>query len=938
MQDLMIGTSDQEPIKVVMQTPDMILLKGKPKTFEIKSIEQDPKGVCWVQFNTGKTFPYSLRDIKKLSLSKEIPTSDCCISNKAGQKFYPQHIWQYQFFDHSYYRIQFNDKCSKEYDEDYLEIQKSVLVNKESMNIFNYLKDVSGKQVIQTESGPISLHDKYEKVRFINEDSALGTYLNPSLLHTYPGYTDLIYPFYSNLSQMKAVDNAFKSQISIIQGPPGTGKTQTILNIIANIISRKKSVLIVSNNNSAVENIQEKLEKEGLGFTVAKLGKSDNKKDFIANGQSAYPDMSDWHTNNNKELTEEINNVSRELETLFKRQNDLVQNRQELAALKIESKHFFEENHYDTNHLEQYKHPSSKKLIQFWIKLDLFLEESNLYPTSLWKRLKKKVQLFLFSFMSKRILGVTCNSSNLQNYLMDIKALFYTVRSQELYKEIDDAISFLKSKHASDLLQKQSELSMKALKAVLDIKYKGGEKDRTRFEDKDLSQNGTAVTNEYPVILSTTFSAISSLRNYTFDYLVMDEASQVSIESAALAMQCAKNAVIVGDTKQLTNIISDEVRKEITQLNDTYLISEKYDCLGNNFLSSIAKVFPNAPRTLLREHYRCAPMIINYCNQKFYNNELLIMTKYDSSTTPMEVIKTVKGNHSRSVLQGNQTLVFNQREIDEFKDLMNGHSDIPLNEIGVITPYRGQVALFRKEIPMKDIEVDTIHKYQGREKDIIVMSTVADKYNPFVDNANLINVAVSRARKKFVLITNSNENPEKGNIRDLIDYINYNHGEIIESDLHSIFDLLYSCYSEQRLSYLNKKRKISEYDSENIAYYVISAILKRNNAMSNLKVMPFYHLNSLIRNTSLLTEEEAQFVRNSWSHLDFLIENEVSKIPVLAIEVDGFAYHHSGTKQSDRDKIKDSVLSKYDIPLLRLSTAGSGEINKIEMEIKKRIS
>lgn len=71
---------------------------------------------------------------------------------------------------------------------------------------------------------------------------------------------DLIYPFGCNASQKIAVSNAFENQISVIQGPPGTGKTQTILNIIANIVRQGKTVMVVSNNNSATANVLEKLE------------------------------------------------------------------------------------------------------------------------------------------------------------------------------------------------------------------------------------------------------------------------------------------------------------------------------------------------------------------------------------------------------------------------------------------------------------------------------------------------------------------------------------------------------------------------------------------------------------------------------------------------------------------------------------------------------
>ena len=92
-----------------------------------------------------------------------------------------------------------------------------------------------------------------------------------------------IFPFGCNASQYKAVKAALENKISVIQGPPGTGKTQTILNIIANLLIKGCTVMVVSNNNSATKNVLEKLsaEKYGLGFLVAQLGKYDNKEIFI---------------------------------------------------------------------------------------------------------------------------------------------------------------------------------------------------------------------------------------------------------------------------------------------------------------------------------------------------------------------------------------------------------------------------------------------------------------------------------------------------------------------------------------------------------------------------------------------------------------------------------------------------------------------------------
>ena len=82
------------------------------------------------------------------------------------------------------------------------------------------------------------------------------------------------------------------NQLSVVQGPPGTGKTQTILNIIANLLINNKTVLIVSNNNDATANVYEKLasEKYGLGFICAAHGKRQNIEAFLKNQQQFYPE------------------------------------------------------------------------------------------------------------------------------------------------------------------------------------------------------------------------------------------------------------------------------------------------------------------------------------------------------------------------------------------------------------------------------------------------------------------------------------------------------------------------------------------------------------------------------------------------------------------------------------------------------------------------
>ena len=209
---------------------------------------------------------------------------------------------------------------------------------------------------------------------------------------------------------------------------------------------------------------------------------------------------------------------------------------------------------------------------------------------------------------------------------------------------------------------------------------------RVVFTEDDLWKNPYCVLEEYPIILSTTFSSKSSLSaDVVYDYLIMDEASQVDVATGALALSCARNAVIVGDTKQLPNVVTEDVKKRAEAIFNSFYIHDGYR-FTKSFLQSVLDVMPDVTQTLLREHYRCHPKIINFCNQKFYRGELVIMTEDKGEGDVLAVIKTVPGNHVRDH--------YSQRQIDVIKNEVIPMYVADAENTGIIAPYKNQVTLF----------------------------------------------------------------------------------------------------------------------------------------------------------------------------------------------------------------------------------------------------
>ncbi|WP_269530732.1 AAA domain-containing protein [Chitinimonas sp. BJYL2] len=718
----------------------------------------------------------------------------------------------------------------------------------------------------------------------------------------------LVYPFGVNESQLAAVERAFSSQISVIEGPPGTGKTQTILNILANILLRGKTVAVLSNNNAAVENVYEKLDKSGLGHLVAKLGSKDNQEAFFANlpsWPSAEPERAP--------AMDEIQATLTRLRRYLRDHNEAAQLQADIAELIIEQR--FLRQWQDENgvlaptSLDKYQLSPSKTA-------DLMAYLSYLGEQRI--RLKDRIEL-LFNFKIFRVKPFATETR--LSFFYALQMHYYEKALQEKEAALQARNESLALGNFTSLLQALTTGSMHYLKRRL---HKSAVEEHSFDAQTYKKTNFDAFVRRFPILGSSTHSIVNSMPpGAILDYVIIDEASQQDIVPGILALGCAKNLIIVGDNRQLAHI---PVALGLPAPDDIY------DCERYSLLDSCIGVFKDTlPRTLLKEHYRCHPRIIQFCNQQFYNNALLPMTK-DAGEAPLRLVVTAKGNHAR--------MNTNLRELDSLLKVLENDGEcveLDADGRGFIAPFRGQVTLSGAHLPV-DFVKETVHKFQGRECDEIVFSTVLDKkrHNQksnrlnFVDDPRMVNVAVSRAKHRFTLVTGDEVfSANNGHIAALIRYMEYytQEKQIVRAPVVSAFDLLYKEY-DQSLARLNARLRPddSRYKSEQIVAQLLREALS-NEPFRALTFYPQITLSQLASSTNAaLTEQERTFMRNRAS-CDFVLYFKVGKTPLGVIEVDGGSHHRP--EQSARDALKNSILAKSDLPILRLSTVESGIEKKI---------
>ncbi len=891
----------------------LVILKGEDKTDKVRKFESANDGwrVNVTFLKPPKTYSYAKSNFQFYWNPTEINIDDNSKTLVEGDIFNVEKILKFG----PYGKIIFKDGSFKTVPIGNLKLSEKI--SEISEDRFKYFKEISKIVSVITDDGTTLLTKEYEKVNFVERDTALYKYLNSTHenKNKYIDRTPLIFPFGSNLSQYEAVENALTNQISVIEGPPGTGKTQTILNIIANILLRGQTVAVVSNNNEATANVYEKLEQNGLGFICAVLGKKDNKEKFIAQQTGVWPNFEKY----DEIKFDYIKRLNNSLKETFRLNNQKAVAKEKLEEVRIQHK-YFNENEIisDIFKVNSVLRLKSKEIIKLRVELEDMLEQKN--KITFWFKLKSILLYGIGDFDFYKL--------PISKVIKVFNKLYFITKEYELQNTINTANDRLKMLGYSILLERLIINSNHILKNYLEHRY-GGIRKREIYEMKDLYKLANEFVKDYPIVFSTTYSIKECLNpEYKYDYIIMDEASQVDLVTGTLALSCAQNAVIVGDRKQLPNVITNQNRREIEEINKNFEINECYNYLKESFLTSVLKAVKDVPNVLLKEHYRCHPKIIQFSNKKFYNDKLIIMTEDKNETNVIKAYITVEGNHARGH--------FNQRQLDVIKGevLPDLTKIVDSNQIGIVSPYNDQKNGIISLKLDDEIKVDTVHKYQGREKDAIIITTVDNEISEFVDDPKLLNVAVTRAKKYLRLIVSKQIAEGNGNLSDLVKYIQYNNFELVESNVKSIYDLLYKANREARLKYLKDKKRIAEYDSENITYNVIKDIIKKN-TWYNLDVISHVPLNELLKDIEKLPPEELKYASNDLTHIDFVIYNKMDKRMFMAVEVDGYRFHQKGTKQNERDKMKESILQKYNIPLVRLSTIGSGEEKILEEKINE---
>lgn len=285
-------------------------------------------------------------------------------------------------------------------------------------------------------------------------------------------------------------------------------------------------------------------------------------------------------------------------------------------------------------------------------------------------------------------------------------------------------------------------------------------------------KNAQSFLNVFRLNAVTNLSVKNSfpMSNGFFDMVIIDEASQCDVASALPLIYRAKQLVVIGDPLQLKHISSINADEELTikeHLNfaENPLVKYADYSLWDYCKDLITTSYANNHPIILDCHYRCHPQIIGYSNRMFYERRLgTTLSVKTIERNPMLrqkgiIWEDVRGEQKSNLLNINEAEV--NRSLSIATQLANQYPEI---SIGIISPFKHQAQEINAHIPSSlrsRIVADTVHKFQGDERDVIIYTLVVTDNSPetkirWIDRSvpNLVNVAVTRARTTLYIVGN----------------------------------------------------------------------------------------------------------------------------------------------------------------------------------------
>lgn len=630
-------------------------------------------------------------------------------------------------------------------------------------------------------------------------DSILWKFINKRFNKARVFDRDILEVLPLNDEQKDAVKSALSADVTLIAGPPGTGKTQVVANLIINAAINGQNVLFTSKNNNAVDVVVKRVNSLNKKLPLVLRYEKNTREcitDYVQQWENARAQQSP-----SSAAFDAYNRVYVSYEAKLEQKRQIVETRNYLDELEQNI------SVLRKNYSSLIGVLSDGEIVEVEAAYSAFCSGRQAMangPQSFMDKMFRakwktrttenvgKASEAVNAFMAKHRpeLNLTPSMSEREWLHFDtiFKQLIADLRQIADYNHqlivLRDSASLEQLDAA--MMSEHVELEAKAKKAwdywldqhirVFTTENRGAMHDYISMVEHD---NVDAYTRQLKVMLP--ISAITSLsarrrlpfKEAVYDLLIIDEASQCDIASMVPLMMRAKRIAVIGDKQQLSHICLLSKQTDLSLINANEI--EARWSYGGSSMYDLAESMAESDNIIqLRDHHRSFLDIIQFSNQEFYDNTLRIATDYSHLQSPNNG-KPVLGvqwmNVKGKTIRPEKGGAYNIKEAEGVIRILRRLA-VELGfegSIGVTTPFHLQAEMITKALE-SDAElrnhlelhnkllIDTVHKFQGDERDVIVFSpvvsdgTMQQSLMFLKSTGNIFNVAITRARSLLVTV------------------------------------------------------------------------------------------------------------------------------------------------------------------------------------------